>query len=280
MPATLKIQVGPAAGTTIDVTEGKAVTVGHQAPSDVVLGHDPALSKVHFVLEGSAEGFKVRSVKGNAIAVSGKPVQEAFLREGDILQAGKTIFDVFVLQDCSPLKTLQNQALPVFGLLDAARDKWILPALRASGEQYQSLYEGEKGAALAEVAPYLVLLPPESALLRALAEQHWGSSFGVYLTSRLPFLEVRKHFRRLMIVKSEKAEKKVYFRFYDPRVLRVYLPTCSPSDAATFFGPIRHFFVESEDPASYFRFGTNTEGIQTDKIRTSSQDANNHRTAS
>jgi hypothetical protein len=268
MPSSLKIQVGPLAGRTIEVTAGQSVSVGATDKSDIVIGNDSTLASPHFVLEGTSEGCRVRSAGSNTITISGKPSQEAFLREGDTLQAGKTIFDVFALLDCTPLKTLQSQALPVFGVLDAARDKWIRPALQSSGEQYQSLYEGPKGDALAEVAPYLVLLPPGSALLRALADQHWGASFGIYLTSRLPFLEIRKHFRRLMIVKSE-DDRKLYFRFYDPRVLRVYLPTCSPPDAATFFGPIRHFFVESEDPSSYFRFGQKPAGIHADLIRTS-----------
>lgn len=266
MPAVLKIQVGPLAGRSIEVAVGQSLTVGADK-ADVALGNESTLAGTHFALEGSAEGFRIKSIAGNAIAVSGTPTEQAFLREGDTLQAGKTFFDVHVLQNAAPLKTLQSQALPVFGVLDAARDRWIRPALAASGEQYQSLYEGPKGDALAEAAPYLVLLPPGSALLRALAEQHWGASFGIYLTCRLPFLEVRKHFRRLMIVKSE-DDRKLYFRFYDPRVLRVYLPACSPTDAAAFFGPVRHFFTEAEDPATYFRFGLNPDGIQKDVLQT------------
>jgi hypothetical protein len=267
------------AGRSIDIDAGQTVSVGSALPSDVVLEHDSALAVTHFVVEGATDGFRVRSVGGSAIAVSGAAKQEAFLREGDTLQAGQTLFDVHVLEDGPPLRTLQHQALPVFGLLDAARDRRILPALKASGEQYQSLYEGPKGEELAEVAPYLVLLPAGSALLQALTEQFWGASFGVYLTSRLPFPEVRKHFRRLMIVKSEE-DKKLYFRFYDPRVLRVYLPACGPSDGATFFGPVNHFFIESEDPSNYFRFGLTPKGIQQDLIHTSSQYAHNHRKAS
>lgn len=37
------------------------------------------------------------------------------------------------------------------------------------------------------------------------------------------------------------------FRYYDPRVLRVYLPTCRPDELRTVFGPIRSYLVEGED---------------------------------
>ena len=37
-----------------------------------------------------------------------------------------------------------------------------------------------------------------------------------------------------------------FFRFYDPRVLRAFLPTCSPSQLTDFFGPVRAMIVESE----------------------------------
>ncbi len=39
------------------------------------------------------------------------------------------------------------------------------------------------------------------------------------------------------------------FRYYDPRVLRVYLPTCLAPELRTVFGPVRRFLLESEDPA-------------------------------
>ncbi len=41
-------------------------------------------------------------------------------------------------------------------------------------------------------------------------------------------------------IRASRSEQKapLVFRYYDPRVLRVYLPTCSPAEFARFFGPI------------------------------------------
>jgi hypothetical protein len=36
------------------------------------------------------------------------------------------------------------------------------------------------------------------------------------------------------------------FRFYDPRVLRRFLPTCNPAEMKVFFGEVETLFAESE----------------------------------
>ncbi len=45
------------------------------------------------------------------------------------------------------------------------------------------------------------------------------------------------------------------FRFYDPRVLRAYLPTCTAEEIAQFFGPISHFAAESADGRQVITYG-------------------------
>jgi hypothetical protein len=42
--------------------------------------------------------------------------------------------------------------------------------------------------------------------------------------------------------------ERVYFRFYDPRVMRVFLPACTPEDTTQFFGPIQNYLVEDRTP--------------------------------
>ena len=46
----------------------------------------------------------------------------------------------------------------------------------------------------------------------------------------------------------------VYFRYYDPRVFRVYLPTCNREELETIFGPAVKFFAESEDADSLIEY--------------------------
>jgi hypothetical protein len=137
---------------------------------------------------------------------------------------------------------------PVTGLyavLDAARDDGrILEVLHESVEQHASLYEGTKGDALAEKAPYLVALPTGSRLLRRLVEEGWGRRWGIYLATDRPFAEVRTHLRRFLMVESDEG-RRLYFRYYDPGTLRAFLPSCTRRQAAELFGPIGLFVAES-----------------------------------
>jgi hypothetical protein len=147
----------------------------------------------------------------------------------------------------------------LFALLDAARDPKVLELLRGSGEENQSLYEGPKGEELADWAPYVVRLPAPSRLLEALVREGWGKSWGSYFTSRKALAEVRKHFRHFLMVKLADG-RDAYFRFYDPRVLRVYLPSCNAAEAAQFFGPVRCYLMEAKGPETLLRFVDNGRG--------------------
>jgi hypothetical protein len=50
----------------------------------------------------------------------------------------------------------------------------------------------------------------------------WGKRWGIYLTSREKFVEVRRHFRRFLMVEFEETREQVYFRFYDPWVMGAF----------------------------------------------------------
>jgi len=121
------------------------------------------------------------------------------------------------------------------------------------GAQYESLFEGRSKAELTLFAPYLVRLLPESKLLEKLVNKGWGKNWGIYLTCDLPFADVRRHFRHFLMVKLPDG-KQVYFRFYDPRVLRIYLPTCLPEEFNQFFGPVEYYLMEDEKPDALLRF--------------------------
>jgi hypothetical protein len=129
------------------------------------------------------------------------------------------------------------------------------------GAQYESLYEGWSKADLTLFAPYLVSLPPQSKLLEKLVSKGWGKSWGVYLTCNLGFSDLRHHLRHFLMVQMPDG-KQVYFRFYDPRVLRVYLPTCTPEEIYQFFGPVWRFATEGEKPGDLLEFVRQGAGMK------------------
>jgi hypothetical protein len=161
------------------------------------------------------------------------------------------------------LAILSTQAQPLFALLDAAKDSQILELLPLllKPADYQSLYEGKPAEQLAGFAPYLVSLSANAAFLETLVETGWGESWGIYFTSEYPFATVRQHLRQFLLVKNQ-AGKPLYFRFYDPRVLRKFLPTCTPAQLKEFFGPIRRFLLEGINKNQVLQFQCQPIGLQ------------------
>lgn len=151
------------------------------------------------------------------------------------------------------LKNLTTQFEPLFAILDAARDDRVLELLLTEEEKFQSLYEGDLAQELYEVAPYLVRLSPDSTLLEALVHEGWGRSWGIYLTCDKRFADVRRHMRRFLMVKTDDGQQ-LYFRFYDPRVLRVFLPTCTLDQVTEFFGPLACFLMEAQQTETLLKF--------------------------
>lgn len=133
------------------------------------------------------------------------------------------------------------------------------------GTQYESLYEGKPRAELVMFAPYLVRLLPESKLLEKLVNKGWGKSWGVYVTCDLDFSELRRHLRHFLMVKMPDGSQ-VYFRFYDPRVLKIYLPTLQVDEMNQFFGPAKYYLMEDEKPDTLLRFSNAVRGVGLRKL--------------
>jgi Domain of unknown function (DUF4123) len=141
----------------------------------------------------------------------------------------------------------------VFAVLDNARDERIYDALEDCVLPKGCLFAGNVAFSLLRAAPFLVELRRESSFTRLLIREGWGNSWGVFLRSGAGFEEVRHHVRHFLRAKDESG-RKMLFRWYDPRVLRVYLPTCEPHELEFFFGPIERFIMEGESPEDLLQF--------------------------
>jgi hypothetical protein len=152
----------------------------------------------------------------------------------------------------APLEQLKPRLWPqgddehTYALLDGARDPRVFPFATGSSLPSMCLYAGQLAPALARVAPYLVRLPRNAPASLALLEAAWGRAWGVFVRAPVPMVTVHGHFRRLLRVQDERGAR-MLFRFYDPRVLRVYLPTCWPGELTRMFGPVESFVMESAE---------------------------------
>lgn len=156
--------------------------------------------------------------------------------------------------------TLFTDRVPVYAVIDGAGCPALLPMLDRHGVPSVCLYRGELEPELAEAAPYLAELVPESPFTRWFLGEGWDRHWGILLKTDAGLAEVRSHLRHLTMARLPDG-RVVYFRFYDPRVTRIYLPTCTPEQAIQFFGPASTILMEGERPATLLRMEPGPEGV-------------------
>lgn len=148
----------------------------------------------------------------------------------------------------------------LWGVLDGAS----IEAFPAMIERHRipaiCLLPGELSPEMAEVAPYLVPLDTFPAFLDEALAEGWGRHGGIFVHSAADQRALRQHFRSLMTVYDPEG-RPLFFRFYDPRVLRVYLPTCNASELETFFGPVRRYWLEDEAAERLRRYDLEEGGL-------------------
>jgi hypothetical protein len=110
-----------------------------------------------------------------------------------------------------------------------------------------SLYNGTAQEDYWAIAPYLC--KADQGLLRWILQTLWHEPWGIAVVSTADMAAVRAHFRKFLIVKSPEGEH-WYFRFYDPRVLPVFLESSNQEELREFFGPIQAYAVHKPEAPS------------------------------
>ncbi len=253
-----------ALGRRVTLAPDREISVGRSSPSDLVVDDDQ-LSGRHFSVSWDGEVARLRdrrSITGTSLQGVAVGEAQVELPHGAWIHAGRTDFMVYregmtierrrELCDLSATASAAYQAVsrepyPLYAVLDCARDARILPLLREAVDERRCLFEGSRGYALVESAPHLVAFRDDSPLLRVLLGIGWGRRFGIWLTSARPFEELRRHFRRLLMVLDEERNERVYFRYYDPSVLRTFLTAATPGHRSLMFGPVSAYLLESAE---------------------------------
>lgn len=148
----------------------------------------------------------------------------------------------------------------LWALVDAARDRRLYWSLVNSYLPFSCLFAGTLPETVERVAPYLIEMRADDSFTELMLSG-WGRSFGVYLECDRPLAELRHHLRTFLTV-TDPTGAKMLFRYYDPRVLRAYLPTCDGDELRTVFGPIRAFWMEARDPGVMLEYRFDGRGLR------------------
>ena len=146
-----------------------------------------------------------------------------------------------------------SRAYRVWAVLDGARDKRVYSAVVGCYTDNCCLYSGDLPSELKLAAPYLVSLDPEDRTTRYILRHAWGNSWGIFLRSTASMETLRRHLKGLLMVKDYKG-RRLLFRYYDPRVLRVYLPTCWPAELEAVFGPVKAYLLEGAEEGTVVQY--------------------------
>ena len=122
------------------------------------------------------------------------------------------------------------------------------------------LFRGKLEPDVAEVAPYLIGLLPGTHFTNWILGKNLGENRGIFAHCRHSLNEMRRHFRSLITVQNERGNPMI-FRFYDPRVIRPFLPTCETEELKIFFGKVTDYFVEGEDKESLVNFSLQNDQL-------------------
>jgi len=153
---------------------------------------------------------------------------------------------------------------PSWAVLDAARDYVRIALSRMFAPEHESLFDGDRAARMDHVAPHLFAADPEGRVALLAVSGLPPGEAGLLVDAPVSFAELRRHLRRFLTVVRQRDGKQVLFRYYDPRVLRVFLPVCTPDELRQFFGPLTAIHCQTEDPGHVLTYTLAGGRLRTD----------------
>ncbi len=133
-----------------------------------------------------------------------------------------------------------------YALLDGAAVFGLPEMLETSGLQHVCLLDGMAAIDYGTSAPWLVRLTPDHRMTRMLTDTgkdkgalSWAAGPGMLIRSPLSLTGLRKQFRTYTMVLDPERNRRMFFRFYDPRTFRTLVVNAAPDVTARFMRGIR-----------------------------------------
>ncbi len=160
----------------------------------------------------------------------------------------------------------------IYAVLDCARNPAIYDLVQRSYREKSCLFAGQLDPELERAAPFLLEVQPGDTITDQLLLRGWKHAWGILIQSENSLRSVRRHLRTLLRVRTEEG-RFLLFRFYDPRVLNSYLPTCTTSELALIFGedtPI--WFAHASQPADTYKYTVENGALVRTDLSTGASD--------
>ena len=143
-------------------------------------------------------------------------------------------------------RLFSNPDYKVYAVIDGAS----CPELRYKIYDWEPisecLWSGHLEPDVEETAPYLALLQHDHPFTDWLIQNGWGRHWNIFITSTADFRSFRTQMKKLQLVRSPEG-KTLLFRFYDPRVLSIFLPTCDGEQLEEMFEEVNDYFIEKPE---------------------------------
>nr|WP_233124980.1 DUF4123 domain-containing protein [Agrobacterium vaccinii] len=109
-------------------------------------------------------------------------------------------------------------------------------------------------------------MAPDESVLDWLIDNGFGKRWSIFLRSPLQLADVVRHLRKFTVIEDEGGTVH-FFRFYDPRTLRQYLPIFTPEQNGAFFKGVDAWFCEHDlRPDELLKFTANAGTLHREVI--------------
>lgn len=134
----------------------------------------------------------------------------------------------------------------LYAVVDAARGPMTIPpTLQAMTDKVACLYRGQALEEFGDDTAWVVGLASDESVLDWLLDNGFGKRWSIFLRSPLQLADVIRHLRKFTVIEDEEGTAH-FFRFYDPRTLRQYLPIFTPEQNTAFFTGVTAWFCEND----------------------------------
>lgn len=144
---------------------------------------------------------------------------------------------------------------PLYAILDCAVDPALYEhACRLGPLAARCLFQGRLHPTVKAVSPHLVELEPDDPLALAWAREGRGANWGVMIESDAGLHRVWRRVRHFTQATLPDGEGPYLFRFWDPRVMRAFLPLLEAEQLPEWFTDIDAWRVEAEGGSQILRY--------------------------